>query len=101
MAKKAPAPRKRAKTVAHRQTPLRRPAAKAAAVDTGKMPTKLDTLIALLSTKRGATVPDLMEATGWQSHSVRGALAGALKKRGHAITSMKNDGERRYRIETR
>jgi hypothetical protein len=39
-----------------------------------------------------------MKATGWQQHSVRGALAGALKKRGHTINSDKVDGVRRYRI---
>ncbi len=103
MAKKspAPAPRKRTKTVARRQTPLRNPRAKtseAPAVAT-KAATKLDALIALLRTRRGVTVPDMMEATGWQAHSVRGALAGALKKRGHVVTSVKSYGERRYRLE--
>ena len=38
-----------------------------------------------------------MTATGWQQHSVRGALAGALKKRGLIITSDKIDDLRRYR----
>ena len=43
-----------------------------------------------------------MTLTGWQMHSVRGAIAGALKnKRGLPIVSAKVDGERRYRIETR
>ena len=37
-----------------------------------------------------------MAATGWQQHSVRGAIAGALKKRGLIITSDKSDGTRRY-----
>ncbi|WP_417497453.1 DUF3489 domain-containing protein [Maricaulis sp.] len=37
-------------------------------------------------------------ATGWQAHSVRGALAGALRKKGHIITSTVDDGVRRYRI---
>ena len=62
-------------------------------------PTKLDTLEKLLSRKNGATIADLTTAIGWQPHSVRGAMAGALKKRGHAITSEKKDGVRRYRIE--
>lgn len=59
---------------------------------------KLDTLEKLLKRKNGATIGEMMHATGWQQHSVRGALAGALKKRGHAIGSDKNDGTRRYRI---
>jgi len=37
-------------------------------------------------------------ATGWQSHSVRGALAGALRKKGFDVTSDVSDGTRRYRI---
>jgi hypothetical protein len=45
----------------------------------------------------GATIADLVDATGWQQHSVRGALAGALKKRGWVITSTKLVGARLYR----
>lgn len=60
---------------------------------------KLDTLEKLLKRKNGASIAEMMKATGWQQHSVRGAMAGALKKRGHAIASEKIDGIRRYRIE--
>ncbi len=63
-------------------------------------PTKLDTLEKLLKRKNGASIAEMTRATGWQQHSVRGAIAGALKKRGHTITSDKTDGMRRYRIET-
>jgi len=62
------------------------------------MPSKLDTVVALLSRPEGASLADLVAATGWQPHSVRGALAGALKRKGHAIASEKRKGERRYRI---
>ena len=60
---------------------------------------KAATIVALLKSKRGATIPELMEATGWQSHSVRGFLAGALRTRhGLEPVSDKRDGElRRYR----
>ena len=61
-------------------------------------PSKLDTLEKLLTRKNGATIAEMVKATGWQQHSVRGALAGAMKKRGHTITSNKVDGTRRYRI---
>ena len=60
---------------------------------------KASAIIALLKSKRGATIPELMEATDWQSHSVRGFLAGALRSRhGLEPVSEKRDGElRRYR----
>ena len=43
--------------------------------------TKLGALIAALRKPEGATIPELMEATGWQAHSVRGAISGNLKKK--------------------
>ena len=61
-------------------------------------PSKLDRMIILLRQKNGASLEELCKATGWQAHSVRGAIAGSLKKKGHAITSEKIDGVRRYRI---
>lgn len=59
---------------------------------------KLDTLVRLLGQPAGATLAELTAATGWQAHSVRGALSGSLKKKGHSIVSQKAEGERRYRI---
>lgn len=64
-----------------------------------KPASKLDALEKLLTRKNGASIVEMAKATGWQQHSVRGALAGAMKKRGHMITSDKTDGTRRYRIE--
>ena len=61
--------------------------------------TKLALLVAHLSAPDGATIAELCKATGWQPHSVRGALAGALKRKGHVIRSEKEAGLRRYRIE--
>jgi hypothetical protein len=63
-----------------------------------RSPSKLDTLVTLLRNGTGATIDDLASATGWQKHSVRGALAGTLKKKGHSISSEVVDGARRYRI---
>ncbi len=62
--------------------------------------TKSESLIALLRTKRGATLPEMMKATGWQQHSVRGFLAGTLRKRHglEAISEKPEDGLRRYRL---
>lgn len=59
--------------------------------------TKLDRLTALLGQRNGASIAEMMAATGWQAHSVRGALAGSLKHRGLVIVSEKIDGVRRYR----
>ena len=62
-------------------------------------PTRLDQLQALLTRAEGASITEMTEATGWQKHSVRGAMAGALKKRGLVITSDKRSGIRRYHAE--
>ena len=56
----------------------------------------LSKLEKLLLRKNGASIAEMMQATGWQQHSVRGALAGSLKKRGLFITSGKTDSTRRY-----
>ena len=64
-------------------------------------PGKIGTLIDFLSRPEGASIEDLARATGWQHHSVRGALAGTLKRKGYLVTSDKIDGLRRYRIEGR
>ena len=64
------------------------------------LPSKLQLLVSRLRHKNGATLAELATATGWQVHSVRGALAGSLKKKGHVITSGKVDGARRYYIGT-
>ena len=61
-------------------------------------PTKLDRLITLLRQTNGASLEELCKVTGWQAHSVRGAIAGSLKKKGHVIMSERTDGVRRYRI---
>ena len=61
-------------------------------------PTKLDQIVTMLSRPEGASLAELVAATGWQTHSVRGALAGSLKRKGHTILSEKVAGERRYRI---
>ena len=54
--------------------------------------TKQATLIAMLEAPDGATIAEIADATGWQHHTVRGAIAGALKKRlGLDVTSEKVD----------
>lgn len=65
--------------------------------------TKHDRILTLLTRRDGATIPEMMEASGWQQHSVRGFLAGTIKKKlGFTLTSSKAEGElRRYRIDTK
>lgn len=65
--------------------------------------TKHAQLLQLLSRPDGASIEDMMQATGWQQHSVRGFLAGTVKKKmGLALTSSKSEGDvRRYGIATR
>ena len=46
---------------------------------------KLDQVIALLSREQGATIDELILATGWLPHTTRAALTG-LRKRGYALS---------------
>ncbi len=46
-----------------------------------KPTTKIETLIHLIKRSRGATISELQKATGWQAHSVRGAISGTLRKK--------------------
>jgi hypothetical protein len=58
--------------------------------------TKQALLIDLLSRKQGATIAEASAATGWQAHSVRGAISGGLKKKlGLTVTSEQVDGRGR------
>jgi hypothetical protein len=53
----------------------------------------------MLKSPAGATIDVMMKATGWQQHSVRGFLAGVVRKRLKLkLGSKKVDGERVYRI---
>jgi len=89
--------------------PAKRPARKAAASKLRSKPsaptavrqgTKQALLIDLLKRKAGATIDEIVAATGWQAHSVRGAISGALKKKlGLTVESEKVEGRGRvYRI---
>lgn len=58
--------------------------------------TKQAKLIEMLSTDGGATIDEIVEATGWKPHTVRGAIAGTLKKKlGLEVTSEKVEGRGR------
>lgn len=60
---------------------------------------KLDQIVAALRAPKGATIAQLAALTGWQPHSVRGAMSGSLKRqRGLTIISTKSGSERVYKI---
>jgi hypothetical protein len=65
--------------------------------------TKQEHMLTLLSRPDGASIAEMMQATGWQQHSVRGFLAGTVKRKiGFLLTSSKpEDGFRRYCIKPR
>jgi hypothetical protein len=62
--------------------------------------TKTEKVLDLLRRPKGATLKELLKATGWQPHSVRGFLSGTVgKKIGLTVTSAKGeDGERSYSV---
>ncbi len=62
--------------------------------------TKQARLVAMLQSPDGASLDEIVTATGWQTHTVRGAIAGALKKKlGLTVTSDKVEGRGRvYRV---
>lgn len=76
----------------------REPKAAATAEPSPKAQTKTVLVLELLSRSEGATLHQLVAATGWLPHTARAALTG-LKKKGHTITSDKaQGGPRVYRI---
>jgi Protein of unknown function (DUF3489) len=62
---------------------------------------KQSRVIAMLQSPAGATIAAMMQATGWQQHSVRGFLTGVVRKRLKLkLGSKKVDGTRVYRVAT-
>jgi len=60
---------------------------------------KMAEVIAMLQRKGGASITEIMAAMGWQRHTVRGFMAGAMKKAGYTVESFKPEGgERSYRL---
>jgi hypothetical protein len=70
------------------------------ATETETKGTKKDIVIRLLQRDEGATLQQLMSATGWQAHSVRGFISGSLRKKlGLTITRVaQTDGDATYRL---
>ena len=97
-----------AKRVTNRKSPLQGKrldgaAASAAGKKIAANESKSDLVLKKLRTPKGATVAQLIEATGWQAHTVRGFLSGTVRKKlGLTLTSdVGKDGVRRYRVADR
>ncbi|MFT0532423.1 DUF3489 domain-containing protein [Castellaniella hirudinis] len=69
--------------------------AQTAALQPLRKTTKQEMVIALLCRPEGVTIAQIMDATGWQAHTVRGTFAGALRKRGITVVSEKQQGQDR------
>jgi hypothetical protein len=70
-----------------------------ASPDRAKPDSKQEKIVALLQRPKGATLDDLVKETQWQKHSVRGFLAGTVRKKLKLpLLSEKIDGVRNYRI---
>jgi hypothetical protein len=56
-------------------------------------------VVAMLQRSNGATLAEIVDQMGWQKHTVRGFMAGAMKKAGYLVESFKSaKGDRTYRI---
>lgn len=73
------------------------PASLAEQAPVAKTPSKASMLLELLGRECGATLDQMVAATGWQPHTTRAALTG-FRKKGHAVTSEKAGGVRVYRL---
>jgi hypothetical protein len=74
---------------------------KGIAVSSARSNSKQEAVVGLLRQPAGVTIGAIMKVTSWQPHSVRGFLAGVVRKKlGLTLTSERTDGERIYRIVT-
>ena len=99
-AKGAPAKGKASKkTTPAKSAPKGKKAAKAKDSAGPREGSKTAQVVAMLQRKNGATLAEIMAKMGWQKHTVRGFMAGAMKKAGYKVESCKPEGgERTYRI---
>ena len=96
----APAKRKAAKKrTAAKSTAKGRKSAAVANTAAPRKGSKTAQVVAMLQRKNGATLAEIVQKMGWQKHTVRGFMAGAMKKAGYHVESFKPEGgERTYRL---
>ena len=97
------APAQQAASVAPKKAKAPKKATAKGAAPTAREGSKKAQVLDMLRRPEGATLANIMTATGWQKHSVRGFISGALgKKMGLTVESTKNEaGDRVYRIATK
>lgn len=94
-----PSPRSKASRVTSKSAKLVAAAPPKGEKNAGK-PSKQERVIGLLRSSGGPNIAAMMQGTGWQQHSVRGFLAGVVRKKLKLnLDSRKVDGERIYRIQ--
>jgi hypothetical protein len=96
----APAPAQHAVPVAPKKAKTTKGATRDASAPTAREGSKKSIVLGLLRRPEGSTLEAIMAATGWQKHSVRGFISGALgKKMGLKVESIKRqDGQRAYSV---
>ena len=81
------------------QKPAKAPKAAMPKAEGPREGSKMAQVIAMMERRNGATLAEIMKKMGWKRHTVRGFVAGAMKKAGYTVESFKpEDGERTYRI---
>ena len=100
--KKARVAKRRAQVAPPKAKPARQ-ATRTKKAATARRGSKTAKILGLLKRPSGALLKELMKATGWQPHSVRGFLSGTLRKKmGIPFESFKSpDGKRAYRISSK
>jgi hypothetical protein len=101
MTKRKPKPNAASRLITRKTAKSASPkrSAPAASKSPARSATKHDRIIAMLRTSAGATIASLVTATEWQQHSLRGFLAGVVRKKlGLNLVSEQTDKGRVYRI---
>ena len=87
------------KATAAKTAPKGKKAAKALGTSGPREGSKTAQVVGMLQRKNGAALSEIMDKMGWQKHTVRGFIAGAMKKAGYTVESFNPEGgERTYRI---